>query len=120
VSVTVGKFIRAEPDFYFKTREFGKLKHDRTMAAIDNQTVVRMNRDTLYSSGVFDLDAAPVTVMLPEAGKRFESMQVISQDHYTIEVVYGPGRFTYTRTRSARATCSCSFERLPIPRIKTT
>ena len=25
------------------------------MAAIDAQEVVRMNRDTLYSSGVFDL-----------------------------------------------------------------
>lgn len=99
VPVTVGKFVRAETDFYFKSREFGKLKHDRAMADIDKQSVVRMNRDTLYSSGVFDLDAAPVTVTLPEAGKRFQSMQVISQDHYTIEVVYGPGRFSYTRDK---------------------
>jgi hypothetical protein len=99
VNVTVGNFIRAETDFYFKTREFGKLNHSREMAAIDKQNVVRMNRDTLYSSGVFDLEADPVTITLPDAGKRFMSMQVISQDHYTTEVVYAPGRFTYTKDK---------------------
>jgi hypothetical protein len=34
-----------------------------------------MNRDTLYSSGVFDLDAAPLTISLPDAEKRVMSMQ---------------------------------------------
>jgi hypothetical protein len=29
VKVTVGNFIRAETDFYFKTRPFGKLGHSR-------------------------------------------------------------------------------------------
>jgi hypothetical protein len=99
LKVTVGNFIRAETDFYFKTREFGKLNHSRDMAAIDKQDVVRMNRDTLYSSAVFDLEAAPVTITLPDAGKRFMSMQVISQDHFTTEVVYGPGRFTYPKDK---------------------
>ena len=99
LKVTVGNFIRAETDFYFKTRDFGKLNHSRDMTVIDKQDVVRMNRDTLYSSGVFDLEAAPVTVTLPDAGKRFMSMQIISQDHYTTEVVYGPGRFTYTKDK---------------------
>jgi para-nitrobenzyl esterase len=99
VPVTVGKFIRAETDFYFKTREFGQLRHSRDMAPIDKQDVVRMNRDTLYSSGVFDLGAGPVTITLPDPGRRFMSMQVISQDHYTTEVVYAPGRFTYTKDK---------------------
>jgi hypothetical protein len=36
-----------------------------------------MNRDTRYSAAVFDLDAGPVTIALPDAGKRFMSMQVI-------------------------------------------
>jgi para-nitrobenzyl esterase len=100
VPVNVHNFIRAETDLYFKTRAFGELKHSRDMAAIDKQDVVRMNRDTLYSSGVFDLEAAPVTITLPDAGKRFMSLQVISQDHYTTEVVYGPGTFTYTKDRT--------------------
>ena len=59
--------------------------------AIDQQTVIRLNRDTLYSPGVFDLDAGPVTITLPDAGKRFMSMQVINEDQYTPEVVYGAG-----------------------------
>ncbi len=48
-----------------------------------------MNRDTLYSAAVFDLDAGPVTIALPDAGGRFQSMQVINQDHYTPLVTYG-------------------------------
>jgi hypothetical protein len=102
VPVTLGNFIRAETDFYFKTREFGKLNHSRDIAPIDKQDVVRMNRDTLYSSGVFDLEAGPVTITLPDAGKRFMSMQVISQDHYTTEVVYGPGRLSGAGKESAK------------------
>ncbi len=103
VPVTVGTFIRAETDLYFgrtvKDGAFGKLRHRREMASIDKQDVVRMNRDTLYSSGVFDLEAAPLTITLPDAGKRFMSMQVVSQDHFTTEVVYAPGRYTYTKDK---------------------
>jgi para-nitrobenzyl esterase len=100
--VTIHNFVRAETDLYFSKAArddgaFGKLRHRRDMASIEKQDVVRMNRDTLYSSGVFDMDAGPLTIALPDAGKRFMSMQVISQDHYTIDVAYGPGNFTYTR-----------------------
>ena len=100
--VTVHNSVRAETDLYFsKTARddgaFGKLRHRRDMASIEKQDVVRMNRDTLYLSGVFDLDAGPLTIALPDAGKRFMSMQVISQDHYTTDVAYGPGTFSYTR-----------------------
>jgi hypothetical protein len=51
--------------------------------------VIRMNRDTLYSLSVFDLDAGPVTVTLPNSGQRFMSMQVIDEDHYAPGVIYG-------------------------------
>ena len=66
--VNVHNFVRAETDRYFgKTAidddAFGKLRHRREMASIDKQDVVRMNRDTMYSSGVFDLDASPVTIL---------------------------------------------------------
>jgi hypothetical protein len=56
-----------------------------------------LNRDTLYSSGVFDLDAGPVTITMPDAGKRFMSLQVINEDHYVPAVHYGPGVRTLTR-----------------------
>ena len=43
-----------------------------------------MNRDTIYSAAVLDLDGAPVTISLPDAGKRFMSMQVINQDEIQV------------------------------------
>ena len=103
LAVTIENFPRAESHLYFNRRvrsgAFGKINSYRNFAPIDNQTVVRMNRDTLYSSGVFDLDAAPVTITLPDTGKRFMSMQVVNEDHYTIEVVYAPGTYTYDRDK---------------------
>lgn len=56
-----------------------------------------MNRDTIYSAAVFDLDAGPVTITLPDAGARFMSMQVITEDHYSPNVFYKPGRYTLKR-----------------------
>src|SRR6202000_3490155 len=96
---------RAESDMYFAgllkdSDGIGKFAHRREPARIDNQTVIRLNRDTLYSSGVFDLDAGPVTVTLPDAGKRFMSMQVINEDHYVPEVFYGPGSHTLSRDQA--------------------
>jgi hypothetical protein len=58
--------------------------------------IVRPNRDTLYSFSIFDLDAGPVTITLPNAGQRFMSLQVIDGDQYTPEVHYGAGRHTFT------------------------
>ena len=56
-----------------------------------------MNRDTLYSAAVFDLDAGPVTITLPDPGKRFLSMQVIDEDEYSPEVAYGANVRTLTK-----------------------
>ena len=101
VPVTVKNFSRAESDMYFakavRDGAFGQLRHDRAPVAIDKQDVIRMNRDTLYSSGVFDLDAGPVTIVLPDTGKRFMSLLVVNEDHYTRPVVYAPGSYTFTR-----------------------
>jgi len=102
VPVTVKNFQRAESDKYFgdtvKLGGFGKFFHYRTPTPIEDQKVVKMNRDTLYSAAIFDLDAGPVTVTLPEAGKRFMSMLIINEDHYApLEVYYAPGRFTLTK-----------------------
>ena len=63
-----------------------------------------MNRDTLYSAAVFDLDAGPVTITLPDAGKRFMSMQVIDEDQYTPTSSTSRQPYLHARRRSARAT----------------
>lgn len=75
VHVSPANFIRAESDLYFGNiaggGDFGKFMHFRDFGALDNQLVVRQNRDTLCSAAVFDLDAGAVTVTLPDAGSRF-------------------------------------------------
>ncbi|MCB1008299.1 MAG: DUF1214 domain-containing protein [Acidobacteria bacterium] len=102
IPVTVDNFVRAESDLYFavtaKHDAFGKFDHNREPTPLDDQTVIRMNRDTFYSAAVFDLDAGPVTITLPDPGTRFLSMQVINEDHYTPMVVYGGGEHTLERS----------------------
>jgi hypothetical protein len=66
---------------------------------IDNQIVVRANRDVLVSTAIFDLDAGPVTVTLPDPGKRFMSMMSIDQDHYNPAIACGAGTHTFTRDK---------------------
>jgi hypothetical protein len=101
IPVTAENFTRAETDTYFAAfaREgaFGKLEHSRELADVAHQNVVRMNRDTLYSKGVFDLDAGPVTVTLPETSGRFMSVLMVDQDHYTPGTYYAPSRNIITR-----------------------
>jgi hypothetical protein len=100
--VTVDTFARAESDVYMgnlvkDAGGLGKLGHHREPASIDHQTIIRLNRDTLYSFAVFDLDAGPVTITMPDAGNRFMSLQVIDEDHYVPGVYYGPGSRLLTR-----------------------
>jgi hypothetical protein len=101
IVVTPDNFIRAESDVYMaaqvKDGAFGQFKHTREPAPVDRQLIVRLNRDTIYSSGVFDLRAGPVTITLPDSGERFLSALVINQDHYNPHVFYGGGSHTLTQ-----------------------
>jgi hypothetical protein len=69
IPVTPDNFTRAETDTYFVARVkqtgIGKLENRREPMPMDEQSVIRGNRDTLYTTGVFDLDAGPVTIALP-------------------------------------------------------
>ena len=101
VTVTAENYNRAESDASFgsivKRGAFGKLAHSRNLKPLDEQGVVRANRDTLYSEGVFDLDAGPVTISMPNAGKRYMSIEVIDQDDYVPAFHYGGGEYTLTK-----------------------
>lgn len=100
-AVNVANFALAESDLYMgrtvAQNGLGVLGHEREVTSVDNQPIIRMNRDTLYSSGVFDLEAGPVTIALPDnPDKRFQSMQIVTEDHYTPEVTY-EGSHSYDR-----------------------
>ncbi len=99
--VTWDTFVRAESDKYFKSYAaagaFGKFFNIRQPTPIDQQKVVRMNRDTMYTFGIFDL-TSPVTITKPDTGDRFQSMMVVNQDEYVpIPVVYKAGKYTLTQ-----------------------
>jgi hypothetical protein len=101
ILVTPDNFVRAETDLYFsgvvKNGGFGTFDHTREPAPLDKQSVIRLNRDTLYSAAVFDLDAGPVTISLPASDKRFVSLQIIDQEQYTHGVHYEAGDYTLAR-----------------------
>lgn len=97
--VTIDNFVRAETDNYFKIRTddgcFGKLCHNSGPADVTHQSIIRTNRDTRYSYGIFDL-SSPLTITLPDTKGRFQSMMVINEDSY-IRVFYEPGSYTFTK-----------------------
>jgi hypothetical protein len=102
--VTPDNFNRAETEMYFRwmirlAGGIGRFHHRREVMPIEWQTVVRPNRDTLYSSAVFDLDASPVTISLPDSGARFMSMLVIDQDQFAPAVIHGTGRHVLSRAQ---------------------
>ena len=71
--VNVASFARAESDVAIKKLYdmvgLGTWIHFRAPTPIDQQKVIRMNRDTLYSSAVLDL-SEPATVIMPETSGR--------------------------------------------------
>ena len=98
--VTVDNFVRAESDQMIRANmesfgvDIGQFAHLRQPTTPDNQPVIRMNQDTLYSGAVLDL-SKPVTITLPEIGGRYMSMHVVNQDHYMF-VESEPGSYEMT------------------------
>jgi len=101
VAVTPESFPRAETDLHMsrlvKDAGLGKFRHERKPAPIDKQRAVKADRNILYSDAVFDLDAGPVTITLPEAGSRYLSLQIVDEDGYAPEVVTAAGPHTLAR-----------------------
>jgi len=102
-AVTVDNFVRAESDHMIRANMkmmgigFGKFTHLRKPTTPDNQPVIRMNQDTLYSATVLDL-SKPVKITLPEIGGRYMSMHVVNQDHYMF-VESKPGTYKLTEKK---------------------
>ncbi len=98
--VSIDNYNRAETDRVFQERVdmgmFGKIVHNRDLAPLDKQTVPRLNRDTFYSYGIFDL-TNPLIITKPDTGNRFQSILFINEDQYINKVIYEPGTYTITQ-----------------------
>jgi len=97
--VNVANFVRAESDVaiqkIYALAGLNTWFHNRVPTPIDQQNVIRMNRDTLYSAIILDL-SEPATIIMPEIGGRYQSMHVINQDHYSFAKI-SPGRYELTQ-----------------------
>ena len=93
-------FVRAETDRMFAGLQaaaggVNRWNHYREPTPIDQQTIIRMNRDTLYSLAVVDASKG-VTLTVPESGDRYLSVMVIDEDHYIKQIFHEPGTYTLT------------------------
>jgi hypothetical protein len=93
--VNVDNFARAESDRMLAgaAAEAGgvnKWAHRRSPTALDEQSVIRMNRDTLYSMALVDISEG-ATLTVPETGDRYVSVMAVNQDHYVNRVFHEPG-----------------------------
>ena len=93
--VTVETFVRAESNRMLASLMgaaggINRWQHNRAPTPLDKQTVVRMNRDTLYSFAVVDL-AEGAVVTIPDSGDRYASLMVVNQDHYINRVFHSSG-----------------------------
>ena len=100
IHVSADNFVRAETDRMFADlqRDAGAVNtfaHNRTPAAVDHQTVIRLNRDTLYSFAVVDLSGG-ATLTIPEHGTRYLSAMVVNNDHYIYAIYHDPGAYELT------------------------
>ncbi|SEO61653.1 DUF1254 domain-containing protein [Trujillonella endophytica] len=98
--VDADNFARAESHRMFADLQrsaggVNRFAHNRTPASVDDQVVIRMKRDTLYSFAVVDLSAG-AAVTLPAAGERYLSVMVVDEDHYINRVLHDPGRHELT------------------------
>lgn len=94
--VNVDNFTRAETARMFdgilaQAGGVNRWLHLRGPVPLDNQTVIRMNRDTLYSSAIVDIGEGAV-LEIPDVGDRYLSVMVVDEAHHVNAVLREPGR----------------------------
>ena len=98
--VTDTNFVRAETDRMFAGLQadaggVNTLLHHRAPAPLDHQTVIRMNRDTLYSLAIVDISEG-ATLTVPDSGGRYLSVMIVNEDHYINRVLHEAGDYELT------------------------
>ena len=100
VPVDVDNFARAETARMFLTLQadaggVNRFRHNRTPTPVEHQPVIRMNRDTLYSSVVADISEG-ATVTVPDGGRRYVSLMVVNEGHFINRILHDPGEHELT------------------------
>ncbi|MGH8952393.1 MAG: DUF1254 domain-containing protein [Acidimicrobiia bacterium] len=95
VPVNFENFVQAETARMFVDLQraaggVNQLQHFRTPTPLDEQTVIRMNRDTLYSWAIADISRG-ATLTIPDAGDRYTSVMVVNEDQYINRIFHDPG-----------------------------
>jgi len=95
IEVNVDNYARAEvaaqiDRFLALGAGVGAWTHIRTPTPLDQQSVIRMNRDTLYSVAVVDASEG-CTVTLPDSDGRYLTAMVMDEDGYVDAVFHGAG-----------------------------
>lgn len=98
--VNVDNFVRAETDRMFASVAglsggTNRWFHNRVPTPLDQQTVIRMNRDTLYSGAVVDISQG-ATLTVPDGGNRYVSVMVVNEDQYINRIFHDAGKFDLT------------------------
>ena len=101
--VNVDNFVRAETARMFdgtlaQTGGINRWVHLRGPVPLDQQVVIRMNRDTLYSAAIVDISEGAV-LEIPDVGDRYLSVQMTNEDHLVNRVLREPGRHELTVER---------------------
>ncbi len=97
IPVTLENYKVAESDLangnLIKLGAANKLVHLPVKAFdLNDQVVVRMNQDTIYSGAVVDVSKG-VTITLPETDGRYQSVMIVQNDHYINDVFIGAGTY---------------------------
>lgn len=101
VTVNVDNFVRAETAGMFDRTlslvdgKVNKLFHYRQPMPLDAQTVIRSNRDTLYSGAIVDITKG-ATLTIPETNGRYVSVMTVNEDHYINKMFSGAGTYQLT------------------------
>jgi hypothetical protein len=100
VKVNADNFVLAEThrmmaDLQRDAGGSNRFSHNREPAAIDKQTVIRLNRDTLYSFAVVDVSAG-ASLTVPDAGDRYLSVMIVNEHHHINRIFHDAGTYDLT------------------------
>ncbi|WP_421222759.1 DUF1214 domain-containing protein [Aeromonas enteropelogenes] len=95
IPVTTNNYVEAEVDLSFaniyKSAGANQFRHDRNLIALDQQPAVTMNRDTVYSFGIFYAPKGTTIALPTSKDNRYQSAMILQSDHYIDQVFYGAG-----------------------------